>query len=62
MNKHVFAGNPRLVSREIMNEEKSGKMVAAEQGNYYYHADHSGSSSVVKDKNGKFYEHLEYFL
>jgi len=36
-------------------------MVATEQGSYYYHADHLGSSSVVTDKAGKFYEHLEYF-
>jgi len=44
-----------------MREEKSGKMVSTEQGCYYYHADHLGSSSVVTDKDGKFYEQLEYF-
>lgn len=44
-----------------MQEEKSGKMVATEQGSYYYHADHLGSSSVVTDKDGKFYEQIEYF-
>ncbi len=44
-----------------MREEKSGKMVATEQGSYYYHADHLGSSSVVTDKQGKFYEQIEYF-
>jgi len=45
----------------VMREEKSGKMVSTEQGCYYYHADHLGSSSVVTDKDGKFYEQIEYF-
>jgi len=36
-------------------------MVSTEQGCYYYHADHLGSSSVVTDKDGKFYEQIEYF-
>ncbi|HQO40789.1 MAG TPA: hypothetical protein PK986_10000 [Spirochaetota bacterium] len=35
-------------------------MTATEQGAYYYHADHLGSSSVVTDKAGKFYEQIEY--
>ena len=61
ISKHVFAGNTRLVSKLVMNEEKSGKMVAMEQGSYYYHADHLGSSSVITDKSGKFYEQIEYF-
>jgi len=61
ISKHVFAGNTRLVSNIVMREEKSGKMVSTEQGCYYYHADHLGSSSVVTDKDGKFYEQLEYF-
>jgi len=61
ISKHVFAGNTRLVSNMVMREEKSGKMVSTEQGCYYYHADHLGSSSVVTDKDGKFYEQLEYF-
>jgi len=61
ISKHVFAGNTRLVSNMVMQEEKSGKMVSTEQGCYYYHADHLGSSSVVTDKDGKFYEQLEYF-
>ncbi len=61
ISKHVFAGNTRLVSNMVMREEKSGKMVSTEQGCYYYHADHLGSSSVVTDKDGKFYEQIEYF-
>jgi len=61
ISKHVFAGNTRLVSNMVMREEKSGKMVSTEQGCYYFHADHLGSSSVVTDKDGKFYEQLEYF-
>ena len=61
ISKHVFAGNTRLVSKTVMQEEKSGKTVAVEQGSYYYHADHLGSSSVVTDKAGKFYEQIEYF-
>ncbi len=36
-------------------------MVETDHGAYYYHPDHLGSSSVVTDKDGKFYESLEYF-
>ena len=61
ISKHVFAGNTRLVSKTVMQEEKSGKMTTTEQGAYYYHPDHLGSSSVVTDKAGKFYEQIEYF-
>ena len=61
ISKHVFAGNTRLVSNLVMQEEQSGKMVAVEKGAYYYHPDHLGSSSVVTDKDGKFYEQIEYF-
>jgi len=60
ISKHVFAGNTRLVSKTVMREEKSGKMTATEQGAYYYHPDHLGSSNVVTDKDGKFYEQIEY--
>ncbi|MBN1500306.1 MAG: hypothetical protein JW982_09125 [Spirochaetes bacterium] len=53
---HIFAGNNRLVSKlEIAGDDKQ------ETGIYYYHPDHLGSSSVVTDRNGKFYEHMEYF-
>jgi RHS repeat-associated protein len=61
ISKHVFAGNTRLVSKTVMREEKSGKMTATEQGAYYYHPDHLGSSNVVTDKDGRFYEQIEYF-
>ena len=61
ISKHVFAGNTRLVSKTVMQEEQSGKTVAVEQGAYYYHPDHLGSSNVVTDKDGKFYEQIEYF-
>ncbi len=44
-----------------MKEEQSGKMVETDHGAYYYHPDHLGSSSVVTDVDGKFYESLEYF-
>ena len=60
ISKHVFAGNTRLVSKTVMQEEKSGKMTATEQGAYYYHPDHLGSSNVVTDKDGRFYEQIEY--
>jgi len=61
ISKHVFAGNTRLVSKTVMREEKSGKMTATEQGAYYYHPDHLGSSNVVTDKDGRFYEQIEFF-
>jgi RHS repeat-associated protein len=35
--------------------------VETEAGTWYYHADHLGSSSVVTDRDGEFYEQIEYF-
>ena len=52
--KHVFAGATRLVSKLV-------KQNAREKDQYYYHADHLGSSNYVTGANGQVYEHLEYF-
>jgi RHS repeat-associated protein len=38
-----------------------GTDVETEAGTWYYHADHLGSSSVVTDRDGEFYEQIEYF-
>jgi hypothetical protein len=58
---HVFAGNTRLVSKMILHERKDGEETTSVAGTWYYHADHLGSSSVVTDRDGEFYEQIEYF-
>jgi hypothetical protein len=45
----------------ILHERKDGTDVETEAGTWYYHADHLGSSSVVTDRDGDFYEQIEYF-
>ena len=57
ISKHVFAGNTRIVSKLYVN---NGTTVT-DKGSYYYHGDHLGSSSVITDNTGKFYEHILYF-
>jgi RHS repeat-associated protein len=45
----------------ILHERKDGEETTSEAGTWYYHADHLGSSSVVTDRDGEFYEQIEYF-
>ena len=52
-SKHIFAGNTRVCSKVTLDR--------ADEAVYYYHGDHLGSSSVITDKAGTFYESLEYF-
>jgi RHS repeat-associated protein len=39
----------------------TGPTIPEEQQIYYFHGDHLGSSSVITDRFGRNYEHLEYF-
>ncbi|MFH0977502.1 MAG: RHS repeat-associated core domain-containing protein [Spirochaetota bacterium] len=61
ISKHVFAGNTRIVSKIVTLQTTNGQTVSKDMGSYYYHGDHLGSSSVITDSTGKFYEHIEYF-
>jgi len=61
ISKHVFAGNTRVCSKVSDTEMVDGTSTRVDKGIYYYHGDHLGSSSVITDKTGGFYEHLEYF-
>jgi RHS repeat-associated protein len=49
----------RAKVKEYLKVEVKDKNEA--EGVFYYHGDHLGSSSVVTDGDGDFYEHLEYF-
>ena len=73
VGKHVFAGDTRVASKLVVTESpeegtetgeiESGEITpgGSDEGIYYYHGDHLGSSSVVTNKEGKFHEHVEYF-
>jgi len=61
ISKHVFAGNTRVCSKVSDTEMVDGTSTRVDKGIYYYHGDHLGSSSVITDRTGGFYEHLEYF-
>jgi RHS repeat-associated protein len=41
-----------------MVETKNGKEC---ESAFYYHSNHLGSSSTITDKEGEFYQHIEYF-
>jgi RHS repeat-associated protein len=62
IGKHIFAGSTRVASKMVMREN-SGESETGNnnEGTYFYHGDHLGSSSVVTNKDGRFHEHLEYF-
>ena len=45
----------RLVSKLVKKNRR------LEKDQFFYHADHLGSSNYVTDANGALYEHLEYF-
>jgi len=55
--KHVFAGQTRIASK-LCDKDSQG---LDETGVYYFHGDHLGSSSVITDEAGRFFETLEYF-
>ena len=53
--KHIFVGETRLVSKVVEPE----RYVEANQ--FYYHADHVGSTGYGTTKDGQLAEHLQYF-
>ena len=67
IGKHVFAGSTRVASKLVMVDTLENSSIeevetpVLDEGIYYYHGDHLGSSSVVTNKNGQFHEHIEYF-
>ncbi|WP_283949355.1 MULTISPECIES: SpvB/TcaC N-terminal domain-containing protein [Sulfurimonadaceae] len=64
-SKHFFVGSQRiatkLAKKESDNNGKGNSQPILEKEQYYYHLDHLGSSSFISDRNGKVFEHLEYF-
>jgi RHS repeat-associated protein len=62
--KHVFVGTTRLVSKLVKQDKPGanpGGTQPLEKDQYYFHADHIGSSNYVTDANGEIYQHTEYF-
>ncbi len=53
--KHVFVGDNRLLTKRVENEH------AFENHQFYFHADHLGSSNFVTDERGKLTAHQEFF-
>ncbi|MBP2324772.1 RHS repeat-associated protein [Kibdelosporangium banguiense] len=51
--KHMFAGDTRLVTKKV--EAK------LEDEQFYFHADHLGSSGLVTDTSARLVSHQEYF-
>jgi RHS repeat-associated protein len=63
VTKHIFVGDTRIVSKlsHYYGSVDDNKDIAFEQHNqYYYHADHLGSTTFVSDYQGKEYQHTEY--
>ncbi|HEX6287738.1 MAG TPA: SpvB/TcaC N-terminal domain-containing protein [Herpetosiphonaceae bacterium] len=62
--KHVYVGETRVVSK-LLKQDKPGAnpsgQVPLEKDQYFYHADHLGSTGYVTDANGDLYQHIEYF-
>ncbi|WMX44034.1 SpvB/TcaC N-terminal domain-containing protein [Streptomyces roseicoloratus] len=52
--KHIFVGDTRLTTKTVV-------ATGTEDAQWFFHADHIGSSGYVTDKEGAVTEHLEYF-
>lgn len=53
--KHIWVGDTRLATKTVKPDE------SYENHQFYFHADHLGSSSYVTDESANLTEHLEYF-
>lgn len=53
--KHIWIGETRLATKTVKPDE------SYENHQFYFHADHLGSSSYVTDEHANLTEHLEYF-
>jgi RHS repeat-associated protein len=54
--KHFYADDTRLVSKLVQKDP-----TVVEKDQFFFHADHLGSSNFVTDAAGALYEHMEYF-
>ena len=62
--KHVFVGTTRIVSKLMKQDRPDGGPPGnqtLEKDQYFFHADHLGSSNYVTDANGDIFQHTEYF-
>ena len=59
VHKHIFVGNPRLVTA-MTHTDNNGDNAEQREKRYYYHSDHLGSAQFVTDWRGRQYEHIEY--
>jgi RHS repeat-associated protein len=53
--KHIWVGETRIATKTVKPDE------SYENHQFYFHADHLGSSSFVTDEHANLTEHLEYF-
>jgi RHS repeat-associated protein len=53
--KHIWVGDTRLATKTVKPDS------SYENHQFYFHADHLGSSSYVTDEHANLTEHLEYF-
>jgi RHS repeat-associated protein len=57
-SKHIFVGSIRIATKQrAISNVASGE---EKERIYYYHPDHLNSASLVTDKAGNMYEHMEY--
>ena len=63
-SKHVWVG-PLRIATKLMKQDRPGANPSGntpyEKDQYFYHADHVGSTNFVTDAAGASYEHFEYF-
>ncbi|HEX5043401.1 MAG TPA: SpvB/TcaC N-terminal domain-containing protein [Candidatus Polarisedimenticolaceae bacterium] len=62
--KHVWAGTMRIASKLMKQDRPGGNPsgdIPLEKDQYFFHADHTGTTNFVSDAGGRLYEHLEYF-
>jgi RHS repeat-associated protein len=53
--KHVFVGDERIATKTVKTDS------TYENHQFFFHADHLGSSSYVTDEHSNLTEHIEYF-
>jgi len=53
--KHIFVGDNRLLTKKVEHEQQR------EDDQFYFHADHLGSSNYVTDDEGELAAHQEFF-
>lgn len=56
--KHIYLGNERIVTKLNSKREPTFSEEVFKQ--YYFHADHLGSASLITDKDGNEYQRIEF--